>query len=116
MLDFFEPILVERINQKITKRQASLISPDNFGSWNSTLPYLSSVQLQISCVVRSIIKNHYFSDGNKRTATIVLVSLCLTFGLKKPKKNIDVEILKIAEGNYSIEQVCSILFKNEKRD
>ena len=110
MLKFLDPILVVKLNQLVLKENPTILKPELLGNWNSSLPYLDSIYLQISCIVRSVVKNHYFSDGNKRTAVLVLVSCCREFNLKLPNKNIDNKILEIANNNYSIEKVSFLLF------
>ncbi|MDR0571962.1 MAG: Fic family protein [Rickettsiales bacterium] len=75
--------------------------------------YYNTVELKISSIVRSLVKNHYFLDGNKRTSAVVYVLLCEENNLK-PKSDDELGniMLKIAVENMSVEDITKILFDN----
>lgn len=52
-----------------------LIFPDGVGSALSSYLYYDDIKLQIISVFYGLVKNHCFSDGNKRTAALVLFYL-----------------------------------------
>lgn len=77
----------------------------------SSVNYYDDVKHQISSIVRSLVKNHAFRDGNKRTAALVYVMLCEDNRLKiKSDKMIFDAMIIIASKNYSVEQVTKLLF------
>lgn len=52
-----------------------MIFPDGVGSALSSYLYYDDLKLQIISVFYGLVKNHCFSDGNKRTAALVLLYL-----------------------------------------
>ena len=71
-----------------------------------------NIKDKISYIVFSIICNHVFRDGNKRTGMFVLTSLCNKF--KIDISNIDRKELAILLGTSSItlEDLAGIIKKN----
>jgi death-on-curing family protein len=67
--------------------------------------------MKISSIIRGIVKNHAFRDGNKRTAVLVYYSLC-DRNKVTPKNSHDMFsiIIDIAKSNYTLEQVKDKLF------
>ena len=69
-----------------------------------SIDYYDSDEDKMASVIRSIIRNHYFADGNKRTA-LAIYDLFMSEG-KRPEKYKQEELGKvfedIAEHNYSI--------------
>lgn len=51
------------------------VFPDGVGSALSSYLYYTDVKMQIISVFYGLVKNHCFSDGNKRTAVVVLILL-----------------------------------------
>jgi hypothetical protein len=51
------------------------VFPDGVGSALSSYLYYTDVKMQIISVFYGLVKNHCFSDGNKRTAAAVLILL-----------------------------------------
>ena len=85
---------------------------DNIDSCFASIDYYDSIEEKISSIVRAIIKNHYFIDGNKRTALAVYYTLCKTYNL--PLKYDDDDLGKvledISEHKYSVKEIRNILF------
>lgn len=89
-----------------------LLNPSLLDSALSSWHYYESIEDQISSIVRGIIKNHAFQDGNKRTATLVLTTLASLNNLKIiPDNELFHAILAIANSNMDVEQITHILFK-----
>ena len=51
------------------------VFPDGIGSALSSYLYYTDIKMQIISVFYGLVKNHCFSDGNKRTAVSVLLLL-----------------------------------------
>lgn len=87
------------------------IGPGNPDSALSSWYYYEGVQEQIASVVSAIIKNHSFSDANKRTGTAVLFLLAESYGIKMIECDALFDaILEIAKGHYDAETVAKMLF------
>lgn len=78
----------------------------------SSFYYYGSIEEQIASIVMSIIKDHYFIDGNKRTALFTYIMLAKINGLKFINKtNEQVEtFISLAASHNSVEQSALILF------
>lgn len=48
----------------------------------SSYSYFDTVQEQITSIVVSLLKGHFFQDGNKRTALAVYLDLCQNSGIQ----------------------------------
>lgn len=74
--------------------------------------YYDTPELQITSVFLALIKGHYFTDGNKRTAVAALLIMCMANGIK-PKWS-DSALFKIAismaKSSYDVEKACKYLF------
>ena len=85
-----------------------------FSSWH----YFETPEDQICSVLRGIIKNHPFRDGNKRTAVIVFYEFIdlmnLNFTLSETKFE-DI-VVKIAESKFDVEEITKMLFENINED
>jgi len=78
----------------------------------SSVDYYKDKKSKIASVFRSIIKNHAFTDGNKRTAVLVLYLLCESTGVKL-NKNTDELIhltISVAENKFSVSEIKDMLF------
>ncbi|MDR1165873.1 MAG: Fic family protein [Deltaproteobacteria bacterium] len=98
------------INSKI-EPNSNIINGNLITSYEASLPYCSTISLKLSAIARSLIKNHCFSDGNKRTAFIVLKILCKMNNITLNNTNLGDKILYIAKNNYEIDYISNnILF------
>lgn len=97
-----------QINSKLLWNQAIL--KDSIESCFSSLDYLEDNRLKIASIVRSIVKNHYFQDANKRTAFAVFTILCSLNNEEIKNKNWSDIFVKIASNHFSIEEIASLLF------
>lgn len=63
-------------NELITGNKCTEAAKGRLGGCLSSYFYYSSLQEQITSIVVNLVKDHYFLDGNKRTAFIIYVTLC----------------------------------------
>ena len=96
------------INSKLLGNQAIL--KDSIESCFSSLDYLEDNKLKIASIVRSIVKNHYFQDANKRTAFAIFTILCFLNNEKIEDRNWADIFVKIASNQFSIEKISSLLY------
>lgn len=80
-----------------------------FASWH----YFETPEEQISSVIRGIIKNHPFRDGNKRTACLVLFKLIEACDVDYTLSDSELEeiVVSIAENKYDIDVISNMIFK-----
>ncbi|MGN0929593.1 MAG: type II toxin-antitoxin system death-on-curing family toxin [Alphaproteobacteria bacterium] len=92
---------------------------NNIQSCLSSIDYYESIEDKISSIIRAIIKNHYFLDGNKRTALATYFILCDLYELKIIYNDDELGYVfeDIAKNNYSVKEISKILFnKNSKKE
>lgn len=79
----------------------------------SSFYYYDSDEEQIASIVLSLVKGHYFIDGNKRTAFSVFEILCKfnNIEISKTDRQLCKIFIDIAENDYNIKQVTDMLFK-----
>ena len=92
---------------------SGVVINNNINSCYSSIDYFDSKELSICSVFRSLCKNHYFQDGNKRVAAICLIELSNI-------NNVDINLsnemlasitLDVAKNHYTVEQICKLVFK-----
>lgn len=103
--------LVARINNKLTGYDNKHLQ-DKLTGMLSSYQYYDTDKLQIASIIRSLIKNHYFVDGNKRTAAVAMFTLADVAGIKMNKSDNEyIEIIcDIATHRYSVENVATLIF------
>ncbi|MCL2439845.1 MAG: type II toxin-antitoxin system death-on-curing family toxin [Alphaproteobacteria bacterium] len=82
----------------------------------ASVDYHDDIKDKIASVVRSLVKGHFFSDGNKRTAFVVFAVLCHLNSITLPVSELEdlyyaKKIEDIAKNQYSVEEVRNILFE-----
>ena len=82
----------------------------SIGGAFASVEYYDSIEDKIASVIRALAKNHYFTDGNKRTALTVFDELCRLNNVMYTSKFLGPIILKIAKQNLSVEDVRKLLF------
>jgi len=107
------------ISKEIIKDFNSVIIGDgtpakeSLGSVLSSFHFYDNETDQVSSIVRGIIKNHAFLDGNKRTAVIVLFYLADQLKLNIVNDDeLFKQIIEIASHNYEVDEISSRLFKD----
>lgn len=101
---------INDINKIVCDSEDNTLGNKDCSSCLSSYFYYETIEEQIASIVNSIIKNHCFVDGNKRTALAVLYKLCKDNNVKlnnKDKANI---INEMASKKMDISQVVELLF------
>lgn len=107
--DFVDQLVVT--NQQLTGNCTSKTNIDKVKGCFASYHYYDTVQQQIASIVQGLIKNHCFTDGNKRTALVALDTLCIINKQKRLDDNqIDQIIVDIASHKYTADQVAKLLF------
>lgn len=108
--DFVDQLILT--NQILTGNTPSRLAKQRLLGCFSSYHYYNSNDQQISIIVLSIIKNHCFVDGNKRTALVALDTLSIINNTKRAVSNDDIDdvIVDIAAHKYTVDHVAKILF------
>jgi death-on-curing family protein len=94
-----------------------VIKPHQLDSVFSSYFYYEDIPSQIASIVNSIIKNHPFGDGNKRTAMMTLYYLTQTYDViieLEGEKEIFEAIQYVVNNKLEIEEVVEVLQLKEK--
>lgn len=88
------------------------VFPDGVGSALSSYLYYEDIKMQIISVFYGLVKNHCFSDGNKRTAVSVLLLLAEDNHLPILPDDTELEkiVLTAASTTISKEQLVQLIF------
>lgn len=107
------PSQIVKINQIVTGIPVDNIRKQKVKSAFASVDYYDTLQHQIACIVCSIIKNHYFIDGNKRTALFVYIVLCSINNIDIDHDSIELANIMqlLAAHPYDVEYGVSLLFK-----
>ena len=100
-----------KLNQKALGLDESF-NPNSLSGCYSSVDYFENIEEKIASVVRSLIKNHYLPDGNKRTAFATFIALCFLNKISVPDKDWGPIFESIASRNDSVEEMAQILFGN----
>lgn len=103
------------INNKVLQTYA-LRSLDLLESITAASYYYSSTEQKVVSMVKSILKNHPFVDGNKRTGVILLIFLTRRLDLHLKATDADlfqiiVEVAADKDNKFSVERLVKKLFK-----
>lgn len=103
------PAFIVKVNAKLG---GAVLNENSLLSIFSSVEYYETIEEKIACIVRGLIKNHAFTDANKRTANLAFYALCDKNGIPVTKTSEQMfEItIDIATHHYSVEKVKSILF------
>jgi len=84
---------------KLAGEEGIIINDNALLSVLSSTSYYNDPADKISCVVRGVIKNHAFSNGNKRTACLafILLSKAGDLPFRLSKHNLENAIIDIAK-------------------
>lgn len=102
------------INKEITGH-GDVLNPDLLESAFSSFHYYTDIKEQLSSIYRGLIKNHAFRDGNKRTASVVLIMLCEVVDeiIDLNDEELADLTIKVAENRYSVEEISKMLFEED---
>ena len=70
------------INEALSGNRCSEEGRQRVGGCLSSYSYYGTVPEQITSIVVSLLKGHFFQDGNKRTALAVYLDLCQNNGIQ----------------------------------
>ena len=103
--------LIQTINLAI-KETGIAVDKNKIAGVLSSLDYYNTKEEKIACLVRSLVKNHGFTNGNKRTAGAFYLAMCKHMNYNPPFNNQDFAnmFIDIANNNYSVETIASMLF------
>lgn len=103
IIDYNEAITGERPDRERQQRAQSCLS---------TFSYYETIEEQIACITGLLVKNHYFVDGNKRTASFAFLYMCEINGITCDKSDDELArcILQIASATYNVSNIVRILF------
>lgn len=109
MLEFLTTDFLIKLNLKVEGPGKTYSDP---AACTASAGYYGDNKLMVASVFYSICKGHYFVDGNKRTATMVLYILCDKLKLQLPDDDVLFDkILEVASSkNLSVREVADILF------
>lgn len=98
-----------KINKDI---DSGIVKNDSIESCYSSIYYYDTPELSVSSVFRSLCKNHYFNDGNKRTACMCLCILCEYNDIRLNLSNNKLEkiALEVSNNHYDVDQICKMIF------
>lgn len=98
---------------KLAGEEGLVINDNLLSSVISAASYYNNPKDKISCIVRGIVKNHAFSNGNKRTACLafLLLSQSGKITITLSPKELETTIVDIAKNNFSVEEITNLLFK-----
>ena len=85
--------------------------PPTVNGFDSSIDYIETNKLKVATIIRSLIKNHYFPDGNKRSSLAVFLLICKLNNLEHTTKRLGPVFENIAQNSYSVEEIAEILFK-----
>ncbi len=105
------PADVLAINRRFNGAESPWTDEHLLESAFSSYRYYESELEQICSIFRGLIKNHPFSDGNKRTAYIVLVSYLLQNKYDCPQEDLCIFTLDVATHNYDVPEIAERLEK-----
>jgi death-on-curing family protein len=77
----------------------------------SSYYYYETLLEQICSIFRGIVKNHSFSNANKRTGAIVLVTLLELNGFTISDDNLIKITMDVSEHNYEVTEISDKLSK-----
>lgn len=90
-----------------------ILNKNNLESRLSSFHYYETKEEQIVSIFTSLLMNHAFMDGNKRTAVVTLMFLLDANNFKIPNDDILYDIaLGYITGKYNKEDLLKIIFKN----
>lgn len=120
MSDLLEAINAEELKKYLQSLNRSVGESGNVLDMNGLLSVASSYHYyydtkeKIASIVRGIVKNHPFVDGNKRTALVffLLMSKLGKFEVYLNSTQLEEAFVNIANGNFTVEEMVKILYAN----
>lgn len=85
----FDAEAIIQIN-KVVGEQGLVVKPNELHSAFASMPYYETELEKAASVVRSVMQNHPFFDGNKRTGCVLLMSACDVLNIPLNKTDDDI--------------------------
>jgi len=106
-----------KLNEAILKRDNTVLNGSGIGSALSSYSYYKTKEEQVCSILRGLVKNHPFIDGNKRTSAGTFILVCEELGLIPPSDtNLASFTLKVAEGKMEVSEIAQMIFGNYKKE
>lgn len=103
------PTDVKAINNSFNNAESPWVNNSLLDSAFSSYYYYDTELEQICSIFRGLIKNHAFSDGNKRTASAVLTVYLEQNGYSITQEDLCILALDVATGNYDVSEITKKL-------
>jgi death-on-curing protein len=106
------------IGLNVLAGESGMVDVGKLESAISSSEYYSSFEDKVASIIRSMIKNHAFRDGNKRTAVMMFRLLVAHSRRRMSFSNKELVDLfaDIAANHYSVEEIRDKIFKNVSED
>ena len=100
------------INEALTDNRCSEERKQRVGGCLSSYSYYEDLREQITSIVVSLLKGHFFQDGNKRTALAIYLDLCQNNGIKflSDQDRLGDVLIDIAANQRGITENTRLLF------
>ena len=100
------------INGALTGNHCSKERKQRVGGCLSSYPYYEDIREQITSIVVSLLKGHFFQDGNKRTALAIYLDLCQNNGIEflSDQDRLGDVFIDIATNRRDVPENCQFLF------
>lgn len=104
------------INEALSGNRCSEEGRQRVGGCLSSYSYYGTVPEQITSIVVSLLKGHFFQDGNKRTALAVYLDLCQNNGIQiiSDQDRLGDVFIDIAATQRDITENARLLFPDRK--
>lgn len=104
-----DPETVIEINKSVNNTETPWVNKDLLYSAFSSYSYYEDPLEQFCAIYRGLIKNHAFSDGNKRTAVIVLTAYLNQHNYRLSSEDLCDLTLDVATHNYEVSEITEKL-------
>ena len=98
-----------RINKRFNRTKVSWVDRNLLGSAFSSFSYYDTDIEKICSIFRGLVKNHAFSDGNKRTASAILVSWLEQNGYSLLQEDLCDLVMDVATHSYGVSEIVALL-------
>jgi death-on-curing protein len=120
MFNFFESIDSESFKKYLQSlnilvgESGNVIDVNRLLGTSASYQYYADTREKISSIVRGIVKNHPFVDGNKRTALVffLLMSKLGNFQISLDHDQLENAFVNIAKNNYTVEEIVKLLYND----
>jgi death-on-curing family protein len=117
-LEYIEVIFKDLIKKGYLINRGGLSSTLDKVEWGIPFQGSPSIWDQVTILYKEIIENHYFSDANKRIASLIAYIFLKKngFSFNPPKGTIFEITMKVAQGLLTFEQIKKWFKKNTKKE